>query len=207
MKILITGVSSGLGQAFYTLAEDGIEIFGVSRNPASPEILLYNEFEKMPCPDVLILNAAMGDYGIDFSNLDESSLTEIMLSNFIKPLSFAASLQKKSLLNQLKSMIIVGSRFSSQSYIRNQSKEDLPGYGYCISKVALSQFSQILRKESLPYTVNIIHPGALNSQLGSENGLNVNQVARTLLNQIKLGVFLKEFDGIFDVNSTDLIPY
>ena len=66
MKILITGVSSGLGQAFCSLAEDGIEIYGVSRNPATPEILSYDDFGKMPSPDVLILNAAMGDYGVDF---------------------------------------------------------------------------------------------------------------------------------------------
>jgi len=66
MKILITGVSSGLGEAFLNLDEAGIEIYGVSRNPATPEILSYDDFGKMPSPDVLILNAAMGDYGVDF---------------------------------------------------------------------------------------------------------------------------------------------
>lgn len=207
MKILITGVSSGLGQAFCRLEGNDLEIYGVSRNPASSEILSYEDFDKMPSPDVLILNAAMGDFGIDFENLDESTLTEIMISNLVKPLSFAAKLYKNSLLNDLKSMIIVGSRFSSQSYISAQSKDDLPGYGYCISKVALSLFTQIVRKENLQFTVNIIHPGVLKTQLGNTEGLDVAAVAALLLAKIKSAVFSKQFEGIYDLNNDKVIPF
>ena len=104
-------------------------------------------------------------------------------------------------------MIIVGSRFSSQTYISVQSKEVLPGYGYCISKVALSVFSQMLRKEKFPFSVNIIHPGVLNTQLGNIAGLDVSAVATLLLAKIKSDVFLKEFDGIYDISGDKVIEY
>ena len=205
MKILITGVSSGLGHSFCNLSEGELEIYGVSRNPASPEILSYEDFENMPSPDVLILNSGMGDYGINFENFNESIFSEIIISNLIKPLSFAAKLYKNSLLDNLKSMIIVGSRFSSQSYINSQSNNGLPGYGYCISKVALSLFTQMIRKENFKFTVNIIHPGVLNTQLGNKEGLDTKDVANKLLSMIKCDAFAKQFDGIYDLSSDRII--
>jgi NAD(P)-dependent dehydrogenase (short-subunit alcohol dehydrogenase family) len=207
MRILITGVSTGLGKAFLELKRDGFEIFGVSRQPNSPEILAYSDFDRMPNPDVLILNAAMGDSGADFFDLNEVEFTEIIMSNLIKPILFTSELKRKNRLKNLKSLIIVGSRFSSLPYISSQTKEDLPGYGYCISKVALAVFTQIIRKETLPYSVNIIHPGVLNSQLGNDLGLDVQEVALKLLSAIENDVFSEQFDGIYDLNTGGIIPF
>ena len=102
-------------------------------------------------------------------------------------------------------MIIVGSRFSSQSYINSQSNNVLPGYGYCISKVALSLFTQMIRKENFKFTVNIIHPGVLNTQLGNKEGLDTKDVANKLLSMIKCDAFAKQFDGIYDLSSDRII--
>ena len=199
MQILITGVSTGLGKAFLDLRRDGIEIFGVSRKPNSPEILAYSDFDRMPNPDVLILNAAMGDSGADFSDLNEVEFTEIIMSNLIKPILFTSELKRNNQLENLKSLIIVGSRFSSLPYISSQAKEDLPGYGYCISKVALAVFTQIIRKETLPYSVN--------SQLGNDFGLDVHEIALKLLSAIENDVFSEQFDGIYDLNTGGIIPF
>ena len=207
MRILITGVSSGLGQAFCSLKQNGIEIIGISRNPNSKKILSYGDFEQMPNPDVLILNAAMGDSGSDFFSTDETEFTEIIMSNLVKPILFLKELNHKNRLSKLKSLIIIGSRFSSMSNITNQSQADLPGYGYCISKAALAIFTQIIRKESLPFTVNIIHPGVLNSQMGNDLGLDVNEVAKKLLSDIQNDVFSKQMDGIYDLNTGGIIPF
>jgi NAD(P)-dependent dehydrogenase (short-subunit alcohol dehydrogenase family) len=207
MRILISGVSSGLGQAFCSLKQNGIEITGISRFPNSKEILSYSDFEQMPDPEALILNAAMGDSGFDFFNLDETEFTEIIMSNLVKPILFLKELNHKNRLANLKSLIIIGSRFSSMSYITNQSQADLPGYGYCISKAALAIFTQIIRKESLPFTVNIIHPGVLNSQMGNDSGLDVNEVAKKLLSDIQNDVFSKQMDGIYDLNTGGIIPF
>jgi NAD(P)-dependent dehydrogenase (short-subunit alcohol dehydrogenase family) len=207
MRILITGVSSGLGQAFCSLKQNGIEITGISRFPNSKEILSYNDFDIMSNPDVLILNAAMGDSGSDFFNLDETEFKEILMSNLVKPIMFIKELNRNNRLANLKSLIIIGSRFSSMSYITNQSQADLPGYGYCISKAALAIFTQIIRKESLPFTVNIIHPGVLNSQMGNDLGLDVNEVAKKLLSDIQNDVFSKQMDGIYDLNTGGIIPF
>jgi NAD(P)-dependent dehydrogenase (short-subunit alcohol dehydrogenase family) len=207
MRILITGVSSGLGQAFCSLKQNGIEITGISRFPNSKEILSYSDFEQMPDPEALILNAAMGDSGSDIFNLDETEFKEILMSNLVKPIMFIKELNRNNRLANLKSLIIIGSRFSSMSYITNQSQADLPGYGYCISKVALAIFTQIIRKETLPFTVNIIHPGVLNSQLGNDLGLDVQEVALKLLSAIENDVFSEQFDGIYDLNTGEVIPF
>jgi NAD(P)-dependent dehydrogenase (short-subunit alcohol dehydrogenase family) len=207
MRILITGVSSGLGQAFCDICEAGVEITGISRKPNSTEVLSYSDFDIMSNPDVLILNAAMGDSGSDFFNLDETEFTEILMSNLLKPIMFIKDLNRNNRLANLKSLIIIGSRFSSMSYISNQSKDDLPGYGYCISKVALAVFTQIIRKESLSFSVNVIHPGVLNSQMGNDSGLDVNEVAKKLLSDIQNDVFSKQIDGIYDLNSGGIIPF
>jgi NAD(P)-dependent dehydrogenase (short-subunit alcohol dehydrogenase family) len=207
MRILISGVSSGLGQAFCSLKQNGIEITGISRFPNSKEILSYSDFEQMPDPEALILNAAMGDSGFDFFNLDETEFTEIIMSNLVKPIMFIKELNRNNRLANLKSLIIIGSRFSSMSYITNQSQADLPGYGYCISKAALAIFTQIIRKETLPFTVNIIHPGVLNSQMGNDSGLDVNEVAKKLLSDIQNDVFSKQMDGIYDLNTGGIIPF
>ena len=207
MRILITGVSSGLGQAFCDIKHKGIEITGISRNPNSKKILSYGDFEQMPNPDVLILNAAMGDSGSDFFSIDETEFTEIIMSNLVKPILFLKELNHKNRLAKLKSLIIIGSRFSSMSYITNQSQADLPGYGYCISKAALAIFTQIIRKESLPFTVNIIHPGVLNSQMGNDLGLDVTEIAKKLLSDIQNDVFSKQMDGIYDLNTGGIIPF
>jgi NAD(P)-dependent dehydrogenase (short-subunit alcohol dehydrogenase family) len=207
MKILITGVSSGLGKSFSRLEEPDIDIIGVSRNSFSEKIVSYHEFEKMHSPDVIILNAAIGDFGVDFFNMSESDLTEIITVNLIKPISFVLSLYKNSLLNNLKSIIIIGSRFSSISYISSTLKEDIPGYGYCISKVALSVFTELIRKENFDFSVNIIHPGILNSQLGNISGFDTDETAKKLLNKIKSNIFLEQIDGIYDLQNETIINY
>lgn len=207
MKILITGVSSGLGKSFSSLEEPDIDIIGVSRKSLSEKIVSYHEFEKMHSPDVIILNAAIGDFGGDFFNMSESDLTEIITVNLIKPISFVLSLYKNSLLNNLKSIILIGSRFSSISYISSTLKEDIPGYGYCISKVALSVFTELIRKENFDFSVNIIHPGVLNSQLGNISGFDTDETAKKLLNKIRSNIFLEQIDGIYDLQNETIINY
>jgi NAD(P)-dependent dehydrogenase (short-subunit alcohol dehydrogenase family) len=205
--LLVTGVSSGLGKAIIESQSKEFQILGISRKPSSEIIFSYEDIAKFPEFQVVVLNAAMGDSGSDFFSIDETEFTEIIMSNLVKPIMFIKELNRNNRLANLKSLIIIGSRFSSMSYISNQSQADLPGYGYCISKAALAIFTQIIRKESLPFTVNIIHPGVLNSQMGNDSGLDVNEVAKKLLSDIQNDVFSKQMDGIYDLNTGGIIPF
>jgi len=207
ITVLITGVSTGFGKAVLEIQDEELNICGISRNPASMDIYSYDAIHSLPEAQVLILNAAVGDYGVDLTHLSEEDFTSIMTVNLIQPLSFLARLQRENKLRSLRHLILMGSRFSSLSYISQQDKENLPGYGYCISKSALAVFGTILRKESYPFTVNIVHPGVLRTDMGDPNGEDPKQMARLLMDKVKDGTFQTEFNGIYELPSGKVIAF
>lgn len=207
MIALITGISKGFGKAFFNLHSRYMEIYGVSRNPNHERSFDYTSFENMPNPEVLILNAAIGDTGVDIDSLDAQAFENVLQVNLIQPIAFFSELNRRGKLKHLKSLIIVGSRFASPSYIRDQDLEQLPGYGYCLSKSGLSLFVNILRKEEKSFTVNIVHPGVLNTEMGSPDGLSVETVALKLMHHLLHHRFDLEFDGIYDLVKDEVIPF
>lgn len=207
MTILVTGVSTGLGNSMMKLSIENNAIYGVSRTPIEPNVFSYHKLSEIPCPDVLILNAAMGDSGFNFLNFNSSEFCEIVQTNMLRPISFFTEMNTLGKLDKLKELIIIGSRFSSLSYCNEQSFTDLPGYGYCVSKAGLSVFVNLLRKDSVSFSVNIIHPGIMKTQLGSETGYDASEVASKLIQKINSGFFSNELMGIYDLMNDEIIPY
>lgn len=210
MNIVITGVSSGLGKAVLEHSAAGIEIIGITSSIKKPNlnnVFYYEEINSLPLADVLILNAAIGDRGEDYSSLDLNEFKEIINVNLVKPLAYLAQLKKNNKLINLSQLLIIGSRFSSQSYIDSCNWEELPGYGYCLSKVALSLFCKVIRKENSSFFVNIIHPGILNTQLGNPKGNDCKEAAAELMLQIKNKTFMQNHNGIYDLQHRTLISF
>jgi NAD(P)-dependent dehydrogenase (short-subunit alcohol dehydrogenase family) len=110
-------------------------------------------------------------------------------------------------LTHLKQLILVGSRFSSQAYISSSTFENLPGYAYCLSKTSLSLFAQILRKENHNFTVNIIHPGVLNTEMGNPDGNHPMHTCEVLFELIANDYFQKEYTGIVDISTSKIIDF
>lgn len=209
-QILVTGVSSGLGSEILKCQHPEFKVLGISRysDPSNSSVFSYEEIESIPSqPQVLILNAGIGEKSEGFSKLMTSGFQEILEVNLIKPLELFSRLHDSGKLCNLKHLILVGSRFSSLDFINRSTFEDLPGYGYCLSKTALASFVQIIRKEHPSFTVNIIHPGVMNTDMGSEMGYPPSLVANTLLEKIKNGVFESSMDGIYDLNEDQIIPF
>jgi len=207
MIALITGISKGFGNAFFNLHNKHMAIYGVSRNPNHERSFDYASFENMPNPEVLILNAAIGDTGVEIDAFDAQAFENVLQVNLIQPIAFFSELNRLGKLEHLKSLIIVGSRFSSPTYIRDQDLDQLPGYGYCLSKSGLSLFVNILRKEEKSFSVNIIHPGVLNTAMGSPEGLNAEYMARKFQSKILDNSFLQEFNGIYELPTDEIIPF
>ncbi len=208
MNILVTGISSGFGKGILELKDKNFNIVGITSNiKKSKNTFYYDEFKELPLPEIIILNAAIGDSGDHFNGLDSGEFYEILNINLIKPISYLASLKNNNKLVNLQQLIIVGSRFSSLSYIDSCDWEELPGYGYCLSKTALSLFCKILRKENPSFFVNIIHPGILNTQLGNPNGHDCAKTAKELLFQIKNKTFMQNHNGIYDLQDHKLISF
>lgn len=207
MNVLITGVSSGLGKEVFSLRNSSFAVYGVSRNPLTPHVFSYDSIEALPNPEVLILNAAIGDHGVDFRSFDSDGFKEIMDVNLMQPLSYFSTLYRAGKLSDLKQLLIIGSRFSSVPYIQSQEASALPGYGYCISKASLALFVQVLRKEAFPFSINLVHPGVLNTEMGSPEGLNAGDMARKFQSKILDNSFLQEFNGIYELPTDEIIPF
>ena len=209
MKIAITGISSGLGAACFHSDDARFSVFGISHSQCAPEknIYSYSNLMELPTMEVLILNAAIGDSGGTIQEMNPVELEQVMYVNVLQPIQLIHELFQLGKLTHLKQLILVGSRFSSQAYISSSIFENLTGYAYCLSKTSLSLFAQILRKESHNFTVNIIHPGILNSEMGNPDGNHPTHTCEVLFELIANDYFLKEYSGIVDISTSKIIDF
>ncbi|NBU91685.1 MAG: hypothetical protein EBS17_02480 [Flavobacteriia bacterium] len=207
MNILITGVSSGLGKAFLACHGTASSVYGMSRSAERPHVFRYDEIALLPPPSVLVLNAAVGDYGLDFQQFDASKFEHILQVNLVQPLSLLAEMHQHGKLTSLRALIVIGSRFSSTKFTELSEADELPGYGYCLSKIALAQFIVMIRKEKFSFASNIVHPGVLQTDLGSQDGWPAALMAKKLHALILDSVFDKEFPGIYNLPTDELIPF
>jgi len=209
MKIAITGISSGLGAACFNSNDARFTVFGISHSQCAPEknIYSYTNLLELPTMEVLILNAAIGDSGGAILEMNPVELEQVMYVNVLQPIQLIHELFQLGKLTHLKHLILVGSRFSSQTYISTCQLEDLPGYAYCLSKSSLSLFTQILRKENYNFTVNIIHPGVLSTEMGHPDGKSPIEISDVLLELIANGYFQKQYAGIIDISTSKIIDF
>ena len=209
MKIAITGISSGLGAALFNSNDLRFTNIGISHSQCAPSknIFSYSNLMEIPIMEVLILNAAIGDSGGTIQEIDPIELEKVIHVNVLQPIQLVHELVNLGKLINLKQLILVGSRFSSQKFISTCPLDTLPGYAYCLSKTSLSLFAQILRKENHDFSINIIHPGLLNTEMGHPNGNSPLETSEVLLELIANDYFQKEYAGIVDISTSTLIDF
>ncbi len=176
-RVLITGVSSGLGKAMakYFAAQD-FEVLGISRSKPedlpgvrwipcditkeSDRISLKEELEKCGTLDILINNAGKGIYAA-WTEMEEAALREVFELDFFAPVALT-----KTLLPLLKP----GSAIINISSVAGRIWVPCMG-GYCAAKAALSMFSNSLRPELERAGIRVldVSPGQINTGFSSRS--------------------------------------
>jgi short-subunit dehydrogenase len=165
-KILVTGASSGIGQAIAThLYQKGFQVIGTSRTPEkynlpypllpldlnsddSIQNCIAKYFEKYESIDVLINNAGVGITG----PLEELSKSEVLKNfqiNFFGPMQLMQHVLPKMRANQSGLIINIT---SIAGYV------GLPFRSvYSSSKAALEILTESLRMELKPYKIDVVN--------------------------------------------------
>ena len=178
---LITGCSSGIGQALAHLCLDsGYEVFAAARNPATlapltsrgaqavtldvndPEQIaacserLLSEAGRL---DLLVNNAGYGAMG-PVLDADRETLLKQFDTNVFAPLQLVRA--TADLLRDSRGLIVnIGS-------VSGVTTTPFSGV-YCASKAALHSLSDALRMELAPFGISVltVQPGAIASDFGS----------------------------------------
>lgn len=191
--ILITGASSGIGQACsIALLKQGHEVIGLTRNCAQffishPKFTPYqidlSDLENLPKNvkalatqfrniDSVIFAAGRGEFG-HLEEFSFSQIQELMNLNFVS-ISFLAKYFLPSFKRKnLSDLIFIG----SEAALKGSRKGSI----YCASKFAIRGFSQALRDECAKSNVRVslINPGMVKTEffdrLNFEPGNEKNQ--------------------------------
>jgi NADP-dependent 3-hydroxy acid dehydrogenase YdfG len=191
--ILITGASSGIGQACsIALLRQGHEVIGLTRNCAqffishpnfTPYQIDLSDLENLPKNikaletqfrniDSAIFAAGRGEFG-HLEEFSFSQIQELMNLNFVS-ISFLAKYFLPSFKRKnLSDLIFIG----SEAALKGSRKGSI----YCASKFAIRGFSQALRDECAKSNVRVslINPGMVKTEffdhLNFEPGNEKNQ--------------------------------
>lgn len=173
MKILITGASSGIGQALLHLClSQGYEVTAIARdfskctadltlfNPIEIDLSKLNILQKQLQPifnnkspfDAAVLCAGQGLFGT-LEQLSFAQIEHLMNINFLSQVALTKMLLPPMKANQSGTLIYLG----SEAALQGKSQ----GTIYCATKFALRGFTQSLRKECAKSSVRIclINPG------------------------------------------------
>ena len=182
--VLVTGASSGLGEALATiLAQKGYIVYGTSRKPgaesrftmlamdvqddASVQSAVAQIIVEQGQIDVLINNAGIIQPFVFVADLDFEHIDRVMNVNFHGPVNMV-----KAFLPLL--------RKRKEAHIANVSS--MGGYGpvpgqtiYGASKAAIKLFTEGLRSElkSTHVKVTAIYPGAIGTNIAANSGISM----------------------------------
>ena len=177
-KILLTGVSSGIGRAIAAsilekpentllgLARRAKDVFSQFPNyhaikadfskPAELESLFKNMSMDHPDINILILSAGVGKFG-ELEQLSLKDFQNLLNVNFLSQAMLIKYFIKTIKKNQGK-IIVVG----SESALAGAKK----GSAYCASKFAMRGFIQCVRQETRQsgVSVSLVNPGLVNTE-------------------------------------------
>ena len=188
--VLITGVSSGIGQAIaQLLAQQGFIVFGTSRNPSS--------VETMSGVEVLPLDVRLDE---SVNNCVEAVVKrmgrlDILVNNagysLVGPIEEASSEEAKSqfetnffgVVRMVKKVLPILRKQASGQIINISSGAGLtplPFVGfYSASKFALEGYTEALRHEVKPFhiRVSLVEPGYIKSDLRQNQTLATDRIS------------------------------
>jgi short-subunit dehydrogenase len=174
--ILITGASSGIGQATARLlAQHGLRVYGTSRSPSSSETVAGVEMVQLDvrsadavnaCIDAVISQAGRVDVLINNAGyVSAGAIEEFSLDE--AEAQFETNFW--GVVRMVKAVLPVMRRQGNGQIINVSSLAGLVGkpfWGfYNASKFALEGYSETLRHEVRPFNVNVslVEPGAIKS--------------------------------------------
>jgi benzil reductase ((S)-benzoin forming) len=178
MKVFITGVSKGLGEAFALhFLNEGHPVIGIGRSHS----IVHENFQFISCD--------LSDRGqvdsIDFGSIDEEVLFinnagiigniqrlsdqevpdafEVMMVNSIAPMIFCAKISKACYADKILTIVNISS---------GAARRSIPSWAsYCSSKAALDRFSETFYLEELekgrPIRVYSVAPGVIDTSMQS----------------------------------------
>lgn len=178
--VLITGASSGIGQAAaIECSRCGATIILTARNQ-NRLLETYNQLdgeghciiqcdltnidevsnmvEQVPALDGLVLSAGINDKSL-VKFLSEEHIEKMLSTNFIAPVQLTRLLVKKKRIKKEASVVVISSAAAFLPSIANAM--------YASSKAALSQFSKVLALELMPQRirVNTIEPAFVETDM------------------------------------------
>lgn len=188
--VLITGVSSGIGQATaQLLAQEGFTVFGTSRNPSS--------IEKMAGVEVLPLDVRLDESvnGCVDTVVRRTERLDILVNNagysLVGPIEEALLEEAKAqfetnffgVVRMVKKVLPI-MRKQARGQIINISSgaglTPLPFVGfYSASKFALEGYTEALRHEVKPFhiRVSLVEPGYVKSRLRQNQQLAAGRIS------------------------------
>ncbi|MFM6935900.1 MAG: SDR family NAD(P)-dependent oxidoreductase [Flavobacteriales bacterium] len=178
VRILVTGISKGIGKAIaLDLIQRGFEVYGTARHPESimdkiagvtylpldlsDEVSIQQCFERLPELDVLINNAGQSQMG-PAEEISNDKVREIFEVNFFGTLSLTKKILGVMRKRRSGKVINIGT-LSGTFAMPFQST-------YGSSKIALRIWTLCLRKEMRPFGVHVctIEPFYINSGIQLE---------------------------------------
>lgn len=223
-KVLITGISRGLGKELFNLfAAKNYFVYGIGRNESTVEVFQqkYPENSKIILADLssdqaieqiqaivqnqsidlLINNAGIAGQAHLLQQVESSEINDLLNIHCLGVFRTTKALARNLLAAEQPIILNLNSRFGSTTRQANRTYENLTiSYSYRIAKAAQNMLTNCLRVEFKDrIKVISIHPGKMKTEIAtSDANLDPSEVANRIEYFYEHGL-LKEENGIIEL--------